>query len=321
VKEMLKEMQEVKVGGWTRRVYVRPFAWNLHAPTHMEWAPDGRLLVVESTTGKVKDVTKGGDMEEAKPFAWGLEGPSSMCPLPDGRFFITEMWGGRIRDITQGGDARKSDVVAEELQAPYSLVYDERRQKLSVTASEGRSRADVLIDLQTGQKEPLVKDIPLFPPHGFEDVSSPPGDSERRRGIAVFARCNDWKKVNRVPELPYGSLLTVADYLLGVPDVGGPFAFGELLEHHCLASGLHFTGGMIDDPLNPEITYVTQPLRGSVIAVNVKDQGDYRHQPPVVSGLPMVSCVRISPNGEKMFACSISGGVVWVIEGFSPLEA
>jgi len=84
---MLKEMQEVKVGGRTRRVYVRPFAWNLRAPTHMEWAPDGRLLVVERTAGKVKDITKGGDMEEAKPFAWGLEGPSSMCPLPDGRFF------------------------------------------------------------------------------------------------------------------------------------------------------------------------------------------------------------------------------------------
>jgi hypothetical protein len=78
---MLKEVQEVRVGGRTRRVYVRPFAWNLHAPTHMEWAPDGRLLVVERTTGKVKDVTKGGDMEEAKPFAWGLQGPSS-TPWP-----------------------------------------------------------------------------------------------------------------------------------------------------------------------------------------------------------------------------------------------
>ncbi len=42
---MLKEVQEVKVGGRTRRVHVRPFAWNLHAPTHMEWAPNGRLLV------------------------------------------------------------------------------------------------------------------------------------------------------------------------------------------------------------------------------------------------------------------------------------
>jgi hypothetical protein len=28
VKEMLKEMQEVKVGGRTQRVQVRPFAWN-----------------------------------------------------------------------------------------------------------------------------------------------------------------------------------------------------------------------------------------------------------------------------------------------------
>jgi hypothetical protein len=62
---------------------VRPFAWNLHASSHMEWAPDGRLLVVERATGKVKDVTKGGDMEEAKRFAWGLEGPSS-TPWPHG---------------------------------------------------------------------------------------------------------------------------------------------------------------------------------------------------------------------------------------------
>ncbi len=72
---MLKEVQEVKVGGRTRRVHVRPFAWNLHAPTHMEWTPDGRLLVVERTTGKVKDVTKGGDMEEAKPSPGGSRGP------------------------------------------------------------------------------------------------------------------------------------------------------------------------------------------------------------------------------------------------------
>jgi len=77
---MIKEVQEVRVGSRTRRVYVRPFAWNLHAPTHMEWAPDGRLLVVERTTGKVKDITKGGDMEEAKPFAWGLEGLPVCAP-------------------------------------------------------------------------------------------------------------------------------------------------------------------------------------------------------------------------------------------------
>ena len=40
---MLKEMQEVRVGGQTRRVQVRPFAWNLHAPTYMElvWVIEG----------------------------------------------------------------------------------------------------------------------------------------------------------------------------------------------------------------------------------------------------------------------------------------
>jgi glucose/arabinose dehydrogenase len=65
---MLKEVQEVKVGGRTRRVYVRPFAWGLKNPSHMEWTPDGRLLVSEHTAGTVRDITKGGDASEAKPF-------------------------------------------------------------------------------------------------------------------------------------------------------------------------------------------------------------------------------------------------------------
>ena len=179
-----------------------------------------------------------------------------MCPLPDGRFLVTEFWGGRIRDITHGGDARRFGVVAEGLRAPYSLIYDERRRKLSVTASVGRSRADILLDLQTGQKETLVKDVPLFPAPG-EDVSLPPSDPNRERGMAIFAGCNDWKRVNRLPDLPYGSFLTVAEYFLGVPDTGGPFTFTELVEDHCLASGLHFTGGMIKFRDNLHYTAVT----------------------------------------------------------------
>nr|WP_246584075.1 hypothetical protein [Thermus brevis] len=319
VMEVLKDMQEVKVGCQTRRVYVRLFAWNLHAPTHMEWTADGRLLVVERTTGKVKDATKGGDMEEAKPFAWGLEGPASLCSLSDGRILITEFWGGRIRDITNGGGARACEVVAEGLRAPYSLIYDQRRAKLAVTVSSLRSRSEVLIDPLTGEQTPLVNDIPLVPPHGFEGINPPASWKEFSKEFDPFlaAGCNDWKKVNRVPDLPYSSLLTVADYLVGVPDQGGPFSFTELLEEHCLASGLGFTGGMIDSPTNPEITYITQPTQNSVIAVNVRDRGDYRFEPPLVTGLPLVSCVRLSQDGEQMFACSIVGGVIWLIEGFS----
>jgi hypothetical protein len=34
---MLKEMQEVKVGGRTQRVQVRPFAWGLQGPSSTPW--------------------------------------------------------------------------------------------------------------------------------------------------------------------------------------------------------------------------------------------------------------------------------------------
>jgi len=48
VEAMLKEVQEAKIGGRTRRVYVKPFAWNLHAPTQVEGTPEGRLLFLTS---------------------------------------------------------------------------------------------------------------------------------------------------------------------------------------------------------------------------------------------------------------------------------
>ncbi len=75
---MLKEVQEVKVGGRTRRVYVRPFAWGLKNPSHMEWTPDGRLLVSEHTAGTVRDITKGGTLRRLNLFGLTmlLEGAS-----------------------------------------------------------------------------------------------------------------------------------------------------------------------------------------------------------------------------------------------------
>ncbi|WP_197049826.1 hypothetical protein [Thermus scotoductus] len=56
MREVLKEVQEVRVGGRARRVHVRPFAWNLHAPTHMEWTQDGRLLISEHTGDTIRDI-------------------------------------------------------------------------------------------------------------------------------------------------------------------------------------------------------------------------------------------------------------------------
>ena len=107
VKEMLKEVQEANVGGRTRRVYVRPFAWGLKNPSHMEWTPDGRLLVSEHTAGTVRDISKGGDASEAKPLAYNLQGPAAIRPTEDGKVLVVETWGGAIADIAGGGDATK----------------------------------------------------------------------------------------------------------------------------------------------------------------------------------------------------------------------
>ena len=63
--------------------------------------------------------------------------------------------------------------------------------------------------------------------------------------------------------------------------------------------------------------YVTQPLRGEVRAVNPRESRNYRFDPPVVSGIAMASCVRFSPDGEKMFVCSPQSGAIWQVEGFS----
>ena len=76
------------------KVEVELFASNLRTPTHMEWTQDGRLLVSETTAGRVTDISRGGDFIDASPFAWGLETPASICPMPDGSIYTVEIWGG-----------------------------------------------------------------------------------------------------------------------------------------------------------------------------------------------------------------------------------
>jgi len=56
---------------------------------------------------------------------------------------------------------------------------------------------------------------------------------------------------------------------------------------------------------------------GKVRAVNPRESRNYRFDPPVVAGIAMASCVRFSPNGEKMFVCSPQSGAIWQVEGFA----
>lgn len=99
---------------------VELFATNLHNPSHMEWTPQGRLLVSEHTAGRVMDITDGGDMRDAEPYAYGLQGPSAILPIND-HLLVAETWGGRVSDISAGGDASNGKRFATELSTPYSL--------------------------------------------------------------------------------------------------------------------------------------------------------------------------------------------------------
>ena len=118
---MTTTMERQTVGTATEGLSVGLFATNLHAPTHMEWTNDGRLLVSEHTAGQVTHITAGGDTRDAKPIATGLQGPTSILPLPDGRILVSEMWSGKISDISQGGDVTGIEAFAEGLKGPYSL--------------------------------------------------------------------------------------------------------------------------------------------------------------------------------------------------------
>ena len=308
---MLKELQETTVGQRTRRVHVRPFAWNLHAPTHMEWTPDGRLYVVERTTGKIMDITNGGDMDSAPSVVWDLEGPSSMCALPDGRMLVTEFWGGRIKDITEGGSAKALPTLAEHLNGPYSLTYS-NSLGMAVTLRDsiaiGKS---MLIDAETGHKQVLVEGTPLIPPQGFWGFSPPSAWPDKYR---QYASCNDWNTVVDLANSPYSIALAVTDMVVLIPKGKGPYAFTELVHTHRLATGLGWTGGMIQHPFNDTL-FITLPHEGAVQALDLRKPDDYSFQPPVVRNLALASCVRFSQSGETMYVCSSANGIVWEVEG------
>ncbi len=318
--KVIKEVQEVKVGGRTRRVHVRPFAWNLHAPTHMEWAPDGRLLVVERTTGKVKDITKGGDMEEAKPFAWGLEGPSSMCPLPDGRLLISEFWGGRILDISSGGPASKAPVFCEGLIRPYSITSvptEGSYRVFVVSSSEKRALEDVVgqvSEISNGKALPFLTQIPSRRSRGTEGFTPPWSWPEE---WSVYAsQCSKKSWTTFLPGEKGVLILAVSSLgrIIAFPVQEGPQELPEVAKKYTIAFDLDNMGGIIGHPYNGFL-YVSQPATGSVLAIDPKEVRAYSFDPPVVTNLPSPSCVRFSPDGQMMFVCSPTNGVVWKVEG------
>ncbi len=300
------------VGAGRRRgPRVELFATNLHTPTHMEWSQDGRLLVSETTAGRVTDITSGGDFIESAPFAWGLRGPASICPLPDGRILVAEIWGNRITDVSLGGDCMGRVPVADELNHPYSL--GQMGSRVFVVERGGLSHTqvrDVTPDCNT-TGEVYVSRIPAVPMLGLEGLR-PMGTDQRDLAMG----CDSWKLVAMIDGHERMIVSSSAlGQLLVVPDGGGDYL--DLVDRGCLlAYGLPWKGGFTQNPADGRI-YVTLPTRGEVVAVDPHEPGDYRYARPVVTGLNLPTCVRFSEDGDTMFVCSMPGGAIWSVTGFA----
>lgn len=303
-------------GSWSQRpVSVQPFATNLRTPSHMEWTPEGRLLVSETTAGRIVDITDGGDFADAEPFAVGLEGPASILPLPDGRILVAEVWRGRVTDVSLGGDVSKREPYAAELHAPYSLstAYD----RIFVVERAGTS-TNQSTDISGGggrsNHVAHVRSIPTVAMAGLEGLT--PVESWPASWQPLFIGCGGWNNIARIGGTTWPlSSSSALGQLIKVPEEGGSFL--DLVEEgYVVAQGLGWLGGAIQHPLDERV-YLTQPTKGSVVAVDPSSSDtDYRFQPPVVQGLNMPTCVRFSPDGAAMFVCSMSTGSVWKVEDF-----
>lgn len=291
------------------------FATNLQTPGHMEWTHDGRLLVSEMTAGRVTDVTDGGDCRDSEPYAVGLRSPGSICPLPDGRILVADTWADRIMDISLGGDVTCRAPFAEGLAKPYSLAAVGN----DVFATERPSRLLTRIsrvDARDGSTTPHVTRITAMPMPGLESLT-PLSSWKDGSWADYFAPCAAWTNVADTDAGPRLILTTGAlGLVVEIPPEGGDFV--DLIEAGCVL-GYGFTGwfgGQIQNPVDKRL-YITQPLKGAVVAVDLNRPGDYRFAAPVVTGLNMPTCVRFSPDGATMYACSMPTGAIWRITDFA----
>lgn len=306
------------------------FAFGLHNPSHMEWTSDHRLLVSDLSAGKVFDVTDGGDMSEATPFATGLRGPAAIVPLDD-RILVAEAFAGRVSDISSG--ARHT--FASGLRFPYSMVSlalgGHRRTLVSEVVSPFRGQyLDITKGGERADFEVFISEIPRQRKNIFTGkypgtyVLSGEGypvaktdDSGVASGL-IMAPCDSWATPVEFDDgaVALGMKVSSLGAFIRVPDAGGS-AFDMLEDQsNVLASGLDpVAAGCIQHPTNRKI-YIAQPLTGEVRAFDPNHPAYLAFEPPVVSGLNGPTCVRFSADGEFMYACAQSDGVVWRISNF-----
>ncbi len=295
-------------------------ASNLNAPTHMEWAQDGRLLVTEHAAGRIKDVTAGGNMVDAPAIAFGLEGPSGILPLDDGRILVAETWGGRIKDISQGGDMRLKPPFAHGMSMPYSMVAANKGQKYRLFVSECENyRTAWVTDFTEGGGRPAqtkyISGLPVIP--GTPGIT-PIEITDWENQWVNYATANilrPWqefgglnKEEHYISVGPLGQILEISDSMDGQYS---SFAASDKI----IAWGLNRIAGIKLHPTNGML-YCTEPETGSVVAIDPRKKTNGRFLPPVVRGLVGPTCLRFSRDGSIMYVCGQLEGVIWHITDF-----
>lgn len=296
---------------------VELFATGLQNPTHMEWTPDGQLLVSEHTAGRVKDVSRGGDMSEAPAFAYGLRGPSGIMPVGD-RIYISDSWSGRVLDITDGGDANSAEVFAEDLMLPYGLAAtqdDAGNNRVFVGEKPGPTKAQLTEITGGGTRSDFNTFVSEIPSKPGIPGKTPLDSWPERWQLYATTQCSKWAVVFPPKGGAHFLYLTgVEGSIVGVPQQGGNF--GELvMGDGAVAWGLHDTTSIKDHPYDGHL-YVVRAEKGDVVAVDPRNPRNYWFDPPVVTGLNQPTCARFADAGETMFVCSSGDGVIWKVTHF-----
>lgn len=293
-------------------------ATNLITPSHMEWTPEGRLLVSETTAGRIKDITEPGNYLDTKAFATGLKGPSSIVPLEDGRIYVCETWGNKIVDVSTGGDSSENFSYIDGVNYPYSITFLDDHIRVVERESITSNRL-LKINPETGKKEVLIKNIPAVPLPGLEGFLPQEFFPEHwEYHWNMYSGCSGWTETFKTED---GNQVGIASssvlgQLVKYPETEVETDYMDLVKNgNLIASGLDWKGGMKQNHVN-KMLYVTQPRKGTVLEINPFENKDYRFAAPIIQGLNMPTCVRFSPDGNSMYACSAPTGSVWKFTGF-----
>lgn len=301
---------------------IKLFAENLITPSHMEWLPDGRLLMSEHKSGRVIDITNGGDFSNATPFAYGLEGPASILPLIDGKLLVANSWAGNVMDITNGGDMKGSAPFAYGLTLPYSLINISKPDGNKILVSGGQQFLSEITDITNGggseKHKKYYYDIPTK--SGFPGLA-PAGSWPDWEKSSVGACIANWgggghssKKGFLISNQHYNAISAMGQ-IVDITDFEGTY-IDSIKQNKLIAWGLPRIGAIKFNEGDNQL-YITLPERGEIMRIDINSPKNYHFVPPIIKGIEFPTCIRFSPDGTTMLACSMSHGVVYEITDFN----